>query len=143
MWKALFKVITMLLPFLKELIVGDNDVEETVRRNKMIAFMMISLLGMFVIFIYNYSELATVRRDLNDSRQSTAVDKATAEAGAKYIAILQSDLQLERQRTTCTAVTSNGALVQQNTELSAEVEGLKATIKTLLNDNNKHPGDKR
>jgi cell division protein FtsB len=122
MGSALWKLLSMFAPFIKEMILGDSNIEETIRRNKMIAFLMGCLILLFVIDLYTYSNLNALRNMETTAVQNNAVLTANLGAATVYNNTLSQDLSLERQRVTC----SN----------TGGPSGSQATVQQLIDQNN-------
>lgn len=96
---SLFSIFRVFLPFMRELLFGDKDTsEEAVRRNKIVVFLMICLLIVFLFYYHNtyeFDELSVANSHLDEQN---AVLKARLEAALQNNRMLQNDLSIERAR---------------------------------------------
>lgn len=96
---SLFSIFRVFLPFMRELLFGDKDTsEEAVRRNKIVVFLMVCLLIVFLFYYHNtyeFDELSVANSHLDEQN---AVLKARLEAALQNNRMLQNDLSIERAR---------------------------------------------
>lgn len=64
-----FAFLKAILPFLKELLFGDSDVRQQIRRNKLATFFIMANASMFILFIFVSEQVLKTRVELNQKKQ--------------------------------------------------------------------------
>jgi hypothetical protein len=123
---ALVKMGRVCFPFVRELLFGDDNSEEVVRRNKMVVFLMGCLMSLFVFYYHNSYEFNLVVVANNSLEEKAAVLQSRVDAAGQTIKTLNYDLSLARTQVACPPSATDSQAQKNNVLNSALLAALKS-----------------